>query len=123
MQLARSHAYNALRSSVRNEHGTQVQKARLNGYGPLIQAGGGVKDRREAGMTQIGQDTGAVHLADDNGKPLCGAGPDALALVTATEWKAGRTAAGQGARMCHDCETVAEHPTMPELTEAEDMGR
>lgn len=87
-------------------------------------------------MTQIGQDTGAVHLADTNGKPLCGAGPDTLALVTATEWKAGRTSAGQGARMCRKCEELAgtgavlepgeregEHPTMPELADAEDMGR
>lgn len=72
-------------------------------------------------MTHSGQDAEAVHLADTNGKPLCGASPDALALVTAEEWKA--STAGQGARMCRDCETLAEHPTMPELADAEDMGR
>lgn len=71
-------------------------------------------------MTHSEQDTEAVHLADTNGKPLCGAGPDALTLVTAEEWQA--STAGQGARMCRYCEARAGHPTMPELADAEDMG-
>jgi hypothetical protein len=86
-------------------------------------------------MTQIGQDTETVHLLDDDEQPLCEAKAYTYG-VNATAWAAGFTPAGLGVRICRDCETKAgtaavfepgereaEHPTMPELADAEDMGK
>jgi hypothetical protein len=85
-------------------------------------------------MTQIGQDTQTVHLLNAKGKALCKA--DSPTGIAASDWAAGFTPAGLGTRICRNCETKAgtaavfepgereaEHPTMPELADAEDMGR
>jgi hypothetical protein len=78
-----------------------------------------MEDRREQAMTQIQPEVGPVHLTA-NDQTLCG--EESEQTMPAKDFTMGMPAS-IATTVCHDCIEAFKHDPMPELRDAEDMGK